>query len=130
MLAFNQRDWCHFYIDWKCPVLIRQVDDIIRNRHDYLKMAYMIFRSPLFTIHCPQSSSNTWRVVSSPLISKGKRELVLCGDCGHLKKIDRLDKDKTPQNSGFDYMSRGDIMEWSGTSRVERENHIKVLKKF
>lgn len=106
MLAANQRDWCHFYIHWKCPRLIREVDHIIGNKHDYVKMAYMIFTAKS-QIQNPKSQ---WRVVSSPLISKGKKEFILCGDSGRLQKISRLNKNRGETNLAFDEMKRGDIV--------------------
>ena len=128
MLAANKRDWCHFYIDWKCPLIIREVDQIVGNKHDYLKMAYMIL---VRAKRCQQYTAGTfWRVVSSPLVSRGKKELILCGDNGELRKIDRLDKDKSYDNANFDYAKRGDILEWSGQTRVGQKDKIKVLKKF
>ena len=134
MLADNKRDWCHFYFDWKCPHVIRQVDEIIRNKHDYLKMAYMIFqcasRAVPCTTHDARRATNYWRVVSSPLISNGKRELNLCGDCGRLNKITRLNKDQTFTNGPFEQIHRGDIIQWPDKSRVERADKIEILKKF
>lgn len=141
MLAANQRDWCHFYIDWKCPQLIREADQIVGNKHDYLKMAYMVFSSLSLRAEAPakqhggsakqfggkQSSGDIWRVVSSPLISKGKRELILCGACGLLKKIERLGRDRTVQNAAFDQIRRGDIIEWPWKERVEKEDKIHIL---
>lgn len=118
MLAANKRDWCHFYIDWKCPLLIREIDELIGNRHDYVKMAYMVLsRQPL------PMSQNLWRVVSSPLISKGKKEFILCGDCGYLKKITRLNKHQNEENQSFDTMKRGDVIEW-------KDGPVKIIKSF
>lgn len=110
MLAANQRDWCHFYIDWKCPEIIRQVDQFAGNKHNYLKMAYLVIASPERSRRAKQSSDQAWRVVSSPLISKGKKEFNLCGFDGKLRKICRLDRhrDRWPV---FDQIQRGDVLE-------------------
>lgn len=131
MLAANKRDWCHFYINWKCPLLIREADRIVGNKHDYLKMAYMILQNTSLRVApALKQSPDIWRVVSSPLISKGKKELILCGWNGELRKIDRLDKEKSYDNANFDYAKRGDIVEWSGGNRVGRHDKIKMVKKF
>lgn len=125
MLAANQRDWCHFYIDWECPKIIRAVDKLIGNKHDYLKMAYLILQKEAPS---PQPSPSRgegvqpWRVVSSPLITKGKRELILCGGFGVLKKIRRLDKEAAHIHDDFNTLSRGDI--------VQAEATVTLLKKF
>ena len=122
MLATNRRDWCHFYIAWKCPILIRQVDELIGNRHDYLKMAYMIFRGRT-TDNGPRTT-DLWRTVSSPLISKGKKEFILCGANGKLEKIFRLDRNRRP-NHPFDEIKRGDVLE----GKIHYES-IKIQKPF
>lgn len=75
-------------------------------------------------------STNHWRIVSSPIISNGKKELVLCGNSGSLPKLTRLDRDKTDQNKNFDQIRRGDMIEWSGGDRVEQKDRIMILKKF
>ena len=116
MLAFNKRDWCHFYIDWKCPKIIREFDRELRNKHDYLKMAYLVLKNGLTP--APSISHQgggikewgIWRVVSSPLVSNGKVEFNLCGGKGELKKIRRLNKHRSPQNKDFDRMKRGDLV--------------------
>ncbi|MDO8526323.1 MAG: small ribosomal subunit Rsm22 family protein [Deltaproteobacteria bacterium] len=129
MLGHNARDWCHFYINWKCPLTIRQVDQEIGNKHDYVKMAYMIFDSRRVS-NVGHETEGLWRTVSSPLISNGKKEIIFCGDCGLLKKIERLNKEKTITNTSFDYARRGDIVEWKGETRVGAEDKIPVIKKF
>ncbi len=129
MLAANKRDWCHFYIDWKCPYFIRQIDEITGNKHDYLKMAYMVFRGQRTTDN-GQRTKNQWRVVSSPLISKGKREFILCGADGKLPKIERLDRDRSEQNRSFDEIKRGDIIEWPEKRRVDQKDAVTIVRKF
>ncbi|MBI4125437.1 MAG: hypothetical protein HY466_05875 [Deltaproteobacteria bacterium] len=120
MLAANRRDWCHFYIDWKCPALIRQIDQITGNKHDYLKMAYMILGR---TADYGLRTTDLWRVVSSPLISKGKKEFNLCGSNGKLQKIGRLDRHKN-QFPVFDRIQRGDVL----SGRLDSPNI--AVKKF
>lgn len=133
MLTANPRDWCHFYIEWKCPQLIRQIDQLVKNKHDYLKMAYFVIESK--AKQSPGSGvgdslDDRWRAVSSPLLSNGKKEIILCGDCGYLKKIERLNKDKSPKNHVFDLIRRGDILQWPNKTRVEKEDKIEITQKF
>lgn len=107
MLKFNNRDWCHFYINWQCPKLIRDVDHFIGNKHDYLKMAYMIFSGGVAAT--TQKPKNRWRVVSSQLKSKGKTEWNLCGDDGRLQKMQILDKEF--EKYGSPKIRRGDVIQ-------------------
>lgn len=108
MFAQNRRDWCHFYLEWKCPAAIYEVDRLLGIRHNYLKMAYLIIKAGVHQSTTEKSSHKLWRVVSSPLSSKGKVEFVLCG-AGRLHRIARLDRDRSAANKHFDYLKRGDI---------------------
>lgn len=121
MLSHNSRDWCHFYIDWKCPEILRQLERFTRNKHDYVKMCYFIYgrTSPAF----PEKNSRT---VSSPIKSRGKKEYVLCGADGKLRKIERLEKDRTETNAGFDKLKRGDILEYDGPDRLGPRSQPKI----
>lgn len=107
MRAANRRDWCHFYIEWRCPEIMRKLDALVGNKHDYLKMAYFIFAQD------PGSRSldpEKWRVVSSPMISKGKTEMLLCGSSGELRRIRQLDRDVKKGRLSIQNMKRGDIL--------------------
>lgn len=125
MLKANKRDWCHFYIPWKCPELIRRVDREIGNKHDFLKMAYMIFET---VGQRPLRLPSFARVVSSPLLSKGKKELILCRPEGRLQKIGRLNKETSEANRDFDRIRRGDRVEWAGGDRVGVADRIKIFR--
>lgn len=113
MLRHNFRDWCHFYIDWECPEVIRHLERFTGNKHDYVKMCYFIY-GPTPQIF----SDNLSRTVSSPLKSRGKKEYILCGKNGKLRKIERLEKDKSESNLLFDKLKRGDILEYDGLDRL------------
>ena len=132
MRAQNRRDWCHFYLEWKCPEIIRKVDRLLEIRHDYLKMAYLILKksTPPSSPLQKGSKIDLWRVVSSPLRSKGKCEFVLCGD-GRLKRICRLDRDRSDKNRVFDYVKRGDLIQISGNAdRISRNDSLTIAFPF
>lgn len=129
MLTANTRDWCHFYIDWERPKIIRDVDLILGIKHEYLKMVYLILQNA-FSVQYPVRSTHHWRVVSSPLLSKGKRELILCGKPGILKKVTRLDKEASESNKNFDIIRRGDIVGWEGGTHVGKADLIPLIKKI
>ncbi len=129
MLQANQRDWCHFYNEWQRPRLIEMLDRATGLDHRHLKMAYIVIyskrgketphRRGASGIRLPaqragrkargQSAPMRWRVVSAPLVSKGKIEIVLCGGDGELRRVRRLDRDAAPANSDFDRVKRGDL---------------------
>lgn len=114
MLAANERDWCHFYIDWKRPGYLEELDRLSGMDHRHLKMAYFVLtresRVPSPLPVRKAGESRLWRVVSSPLVSKGKRELMLCGDNGDLLRMRRLERDASDENKDFDLAARGDVV--------------------
>ena len=132
MRAQNRRDWCHFYLEWNCPEIIRKVDRLLEIRHDYLKMAYLILKkhSPSPQPSPTGGGGDLWRVVSSPLNSNGKREFVLCGS-EKLERIVRLDRDRSSANSNYDRIRRGDIINLEkGAVRISKNNSISVAVPF
>jgi len=136
MLAANERDWCHFYIEWERPELIRQLDDLTGLDHTHLKMAYLILQTNFEGrgTTAPSGSSDegrkTWRVVSSPLKSKGKIEIVLCGDNGELLKVMRLDRDGSEANAAMDTIMRGDIISCPAQKRIGKDARIQIIRRW
>ena len=123
MLAANDRDWCHFYIDWECPEYLEELDRLSGMSHKHLKMAYFVFRrDPRITNH----ESRRWRVVSSPLVSKGKRELVLCGDNGELLKAARLDRNGSDANMDFERAKRGDVVRCDPKEKLSKDDAFSI----
>ncbi len=120
----NPKDWCHEDIPWEPPVIVKEVDSLIGLRKDSLKFSYLILRKDGLSLTdiCGEES---YRVVSEPLISKGKMEFYICGEGGR-RLIARLDKDKTPLNGTFDDLRRGDVVRLKGV--VDTGNRIKVGK--
>ncbi len=123
MLLKNRRDWCHFYLEWNCPESIRNVDRLVGIKHDYLKMAYLIFKKTVFS-----DDSKLWRVVSSPLKSKGKVEIIICGE-DKLRKIVCLDKDRSEKNNVIDRIKRGDLISIETNNDRLKSDDIIVIKR-
>ncbi|MFA4874384.1 MAG: small ribosomal subunit Rsm22 family protein [bacterium] len=121
MLAANARDWCHFYIDWERPKLIERIDALANMDRRHLKMSYLILR------HCEEAvgrgaRNDTWRAVSSPIVSKGKRELWLCGSNGELRRVRRTDRDASDANRDFDSVKRGDVVRCAACDRLGKDD--------
>ena len=108
----NPRDWCHEDIPWDPPAVIRELDGLTGLRKDSLKFSWIVFRKDGRSAadFCGDAA---FRVVSEPLVSKGKREFYLCGLAGR-RLVTRLDKDKTPDNEAFGAMMRGDVVRFEG----------------
>ena len=104
----NPKDWCHEDIPWDPPPLVKEIDKLTGLRKDSLKFSYLVFRKDglSFSDVC---GLNSFRVVSEPLVSKGKREFYVCGEAGR-RLIARLDKDATPGNEPYETLKRGDCV--------------------
>ena len=103
MSTTNNRDWCHYYLNWQQPEIIQNMDKIIHRNHKYLKLSYMIIST-----NPPKPIRGKALVVSSPLISKGKTELLICSSSGKIKRMRQLQRSG---DSNFKKLTRGDIIE-------------------
>jgi ribosomal protein RSM22 (predicted rRNA methylase) len=130
MLALNERDWCHFYLEWERPALISKLDELTGLDRKHLKMSYFIFRRLGGDAQSRDSSPRRWRVVSSPLISKGKRELMLCGAGGEIKRVMRIDREASDANIDFEEAMRGDIIETDATKRIRIADSFRIIQKY
>jgi len=100
----NPRDWCHEDLLWEPSERIREIDRRIGLRKDSLKFSYLVLRKDALTLAgvLPERSC---RVVSEPLVSRGKIELFLCGPAGR-RLVTRLDKERTAENEVFGELRR------------------------
>jgi len=101
----NSRDWCHEDLPWNPPAEIEEVDKLTGLRKDSLKFSYLIVRKDGLSL-ADDYDEKCFRVVSEPLITKGKIEFFLCGRGGR-RLCTRLDKDETPANEPFRRLRRG-----------------------
>src|SRR4030095_5503640 len=114
MLAATDRDWCHFYIQWDQPPFMKELDRLLKNKNEFLKLSYMIFTSKhLSELDRHQlkkeETAFVYRVVSNLMGSKGKSEIVLCGPGGRWH-VSRLDKNRSESNRRFAELKRGDFV--------------------
>lgn len=120
----NPKDWCHEEDPWNPPAIIEEIDRLTGLRKDALKYSYLVLRKDglsLSDLH----GRHAFRVVSEPLISKGKAEFYLCGS-GVRKLITRQDKDATPANERFGQLKRGDVVCFEGL--LDEGKRFKVCK--
>jgi ribosomal protein RSM22 (predicted rRNA methylase) len=103
----NPKDWCHEDLAWDPPEMIRELDKLTGLRKDSLKFSYLVFRKDSQSL-LGLYGENAFRVVSEPLVSKGKIEFYLCGESGR-RLVTRLDKDATTQNETFERLQRGNV---------------------
>ncbi|HBI23494.1 MAG TPA: hypothetical protein DDX84_04665 [Nitrospiraceae bacterium] len=99
-------------------------------RKDSLKFSYLIIRKDSLSIRDIYDNksfrgNNSFRVVSEPLISKGKLEFYICGTGGR-RLIVRLDKDSSMTNKPFETIRRGDIVSFEHTA--DEGKRLKLTK--
>lgn len=104
----NPKDWCHEDIPWDPPALVKEIDNLTGLRKDALKFSYLVLRRDRLSLS-DVCGPNSFRVVSEPLVSKGKVEFYLCG-AGERKLVTCLDKDATPGNEPFRPLQRGNLV--------------------
>jgi hypothetical protein len=104
----NPKDWCHEDLAWEPPDIIQEIDRLTGLRKDSLKFSYLVLRKDTLSLS-DVFGQNVFRVVSEPLVSKGKREFFICGPGGR-RMCTRLDKDRTSLNQAFERLKRGDVV--------------------
>ena len=120
----NPKDWCHEDIPWIPPKIIKEIDKLTGLRKDSLKFSYLVLRKDKLSLS-DILEKNSYRVVSEPLVSKGKLEFYICG-IGGRRLITMLDKDKTPSNMQFQKLQRGDIVFFRDL--IDEGNRFKIDK--
>jgi len=120
----NPRDWCHEDIPWEPPALVQEIDKLIGLRKDSLKFSYLVLRKDVLSL-ADVCGPHVFRVVSEPLVSKGKIEFYLCR-AGERKLVTRLDKDAAPGNHVFENMKRGFVVRFE--KLMDEEKRFKVGK--
>ena len=117
----RDRDWCHASAAWEPEEAARRAG---QSRVDY---SYLVFARA----GQPSGERRLFRVVSDPIVEKGRLRIWGCGPAGRHPLV-RLDRDRTATNEGFDQATRGDLLiaadttragdglRISATSRVER----------
>lgn len=116
-LLVREGDWCHEDVPVDLPDFLVPIAKKAGLRWEGLTFSYLIVspRPPRLADRLPTEPRE--RVVSSLLITKGKREVIVCGDPlrddpenPHGARIGRLDRARTEHNETFDTLGRGDII--------------------
>lgn len=118
----SPRDWCHEEIRMDLPKSLGATARAAGLRDHRLTFAALVLRRD-----GKQLADRSWaRVVSAPLVSKGKRELVLCDHAG-LAKTRRLDRHRSDANAPWSEAARGDLLKLpTSTSRIEADTEVVV----
>ena len=117
------KDWCHAEVPWDPPELVRDIDRLTGLRKDSLKFSYMIFQKERAFL--TDQYGDAYRIVSEPLVSKGKMEFYVCGQGGR-RLVTRLNKDHSITNEPFEKLKRWDIVQFSGLD--DKTERLRILK--
>jgi hypothetical protein len=121
MLA-SARDWCHAEMPVRLAPPLAALARAAGLRTERLTFSYLTLRLEPSAL-ARAADRTLGRIVSEPLISKGKRELVACGE-GGLVRLRRLDRRRSDTNAVFDQLVRGDVVAWDGTPEVVSDTEI------
>jgi ribosomal protein RSM22 (predicted rRNA methylase) len=127
MLA-TEDGWCHEDLDVDLPPWLVPVARAAGLRWQGLTFSYLVLRRD-GRRQTGAASRHALRVVSSPVVTKGKRELFLCGvfegrDAADRRKVMRLDRHFSPENEAWDGAARGDVLELMPPVSID---HLRVL---
>jgi len=99
-------DWCHEDRPLALPPRTAELARLTHLRDGGMKFAYLVLRrQPLALVE----HDAAWRVVSAPLIAKGKREVIGCGAAGRVP-LRLLRRHRGPDNRDFEAAQRGDVL--------------------
>jgi len=120
----NSKDWCHEDCAWESSQLVQEIDKLAGLRRHSLKFSYLVLRKDSRSFR-DAFGGNAFRVVSEPLVSKGKVEFYMCGPSDR-RLITRFDKDGTSANKAFELLQRGNIASFERL--IEEGKRCKVGK--
>jgi ribosomal protein RSM22 (predicted rRNA methylase) len=95
----RDRDWCHDAVAAATPGAPR------------VDFSYLCLRAA----GAAPTDRDLFRIVSDPLVEKGRLRLFGCGPAGRHALV-RLDRQQAPTNEAFDRLARGDVARVSGAT--------------
>ncbi|MDP9035356.1 MAG: small ribosomal subunit Rsm22 family protein, partial [Myxococcota bacterium] len=117
-------DWCHEDVPVDLPPWLVPVARAAGLRHQGLTFSYLVLRrngARLADALPAPAGAARLRVVSTPIRTKGKREVFLCGELAATGTVPnvlvpggvramRLDRDARPANAAWEELNRGDVI--------------------
>ncbi len=118
-------DWCHEDLPVDLPAWLAPIARAAGLRWQGLTFSYLVLRKDGATL---ASRGFPLRVISGPIVSKGKRELFLCGlregagaeagaSAGRVR-VQRIDRHATAENAAWDALGRGDLVRFTPTPEL------------
>jgi SAM-dependent methyltransferase len=122
----DAKSWCHEDLPIDLPPPVAATARAAGLRWQGLTFSYLVLRKDGVTLR-GAVPAGARRVVSLPIVTKGKRELWLCAG-GETRKVARLDRDG---RSTWDEAARGDVLAFSpelapDAARVGRDVEVRI----
>jgi SAM-dependent methyltransferase len=135
-------EWCHEDVAVDLPRWLEPVARAAGLRWQGLTFSYLVLRPPgerTLVQLLPPSAGTRGRIISGPLVSKGKREHFVCGERGpggedaERTRVSRLDRDEGEANAAWSALGRGDVVAIEPVPdpkkhRIGRESRVEVLE--
>lgn len=113
----SEGDWCHEDLAVDLPAWLVPIARAAGLRYQGLTFSYLVLRRDAKTLSSIPARGARLRVVSDPLVSKGKREIFVCGELGRdgatvagRARATRLDRDRSETNAVWQHARRGDLL--------------------
>jgi ribosomal protein RSM22 (predicted rRNA methylase) len=106
-------EWCHEDVAVDLPPWLEPVARAAGLRWQGLTFSYLVLRRPgerTLARLLGEARGARGRVISGPLVSKGKRELFVCGEEAERVRVSRLDRDSDEKNEAWSSLARGDLI--------------------
>jgi SAM-dependent methyltransferase len=113
--------WCHEDLDVDLPPWLWPVAAQAGLRWEGLTFSYLVLRKDGRSLRaCGEPGAALARMVSQPIVTKGKLEAFVCGDVGDTGtggrwtgmrvRARRLDRDESDTNAAWEEAARGDVL--------------------
>jgi ribosomal protein RSM22 (predicted rRNA methylase) len=117
-LLERERDWCHEQLPLALPARAAQLARAAGLRDTGLSFSYLTLHTAERSLAELAPGQHAHRVVSAPLRSKGKLELLVCG-ADDARRLQRLDRHERPGNAALDTLHRGNVVQLLTDARGE-----------
>ena len=129
----RERDWCHESLPLALPEPVAAIAREAGLREAHLTYSYLTLTRAPGSLAALAADRAGYRVVSQPLRSKGKVELLICTD-GPLRSLRRLDRHRSAHNRVVEDLGRGSVVAVQGAQprgprlEVLQDTDIEVLQ--
>jgi SAM-dependent methyltransferase len=116
-MLMDARDWCHEDMaDVSLPPWLVAIAKEAGLRWEGLTFSYLTLRNDKRTLRdvVPAGGYRALRLLSAPIVTKGKTEAIVCGECSHERTHARMmelsREAKRAEGTTLSSLTRGDVM--------------------